>query len=91
MGIRVADWRIKKMKTKWGSFSINARRIWINLEIAKKPMECLEYIIVHEMVHFIEPHHNERFHALLDRHMPQWSMRRALLNRAPLGHESWKY
>jgi predicted metal-dependent hydrolase len=91
MGVRVADWRIKKMKTKWGSFSKDARRIWINLELAKKPVECLEYISVHEMAHFIEPHHNERFRALMDKVMPQWNLRRAELNRAPLGHEKWEY
>ena len=90
-GVRVTDWRIKKMMTKWGSFSKDARRIWVNLELAKKPVECLEYIIVHEMMHFIEPHHNERFHALMDQYIPKWDLRRAELNRAPLGHEKWEY
>ncbi len=91
LDVRVADWRVKKMKTKWGSFSRDARRIWINLDLAKKPIGCLEYIIVHEMVHFLEPHHNEHFHSLMDRYIPQWSLRRAVLNRAPLGHEKWEY
>jgi predicted metal-dependent hydrolase len=61
VGIQVADWRIKKMKTKWGTCSVEARRIWLNLELAKKPVQCLEYIVVHELVHLIERHHNDRF------------------------------
>jgi predicted metal-dependent hydrolase len=91
LGVRVEDWGIKKMKTKWGSCNKDARRIWINLELAKKPVECLEYIIVHEMTHLIEPHHNDRFRTLMDKVIPQWNLRRARLNRAPLGYEKWEY
>ena len=91
MGVKVADWGVKKMKTKWGSCNIEASRIWLNLELAKKPVQCLEYIIVHEMVHLLEPHHNDRFIELMDRFMPQWQLYRDELNRAPLCHETWRY
>lgn len=91
IGVRVADWGIKKMKTKWGSCSIEAQRIWLNLELAKKPINCLEYIIVHEMVHLLERHHSDRFTALMDRLMPQWRLYRDELNHFVLGHESWSY
>jgi hypothetical protein len=79
------------MKTKWGSCNIEARRIWLNLELAKKPVQCLEYIVVHEMVHLLERHHNERFAELMDGFMPSWRLYRDELNRTPLGHEKWSY
>jgi predicted metal-dependent hydrolase len=91
LGVEVTDWRIKRMKTKWGSCSVNARRIWINLELAKKNDRCLEYIVVHEMMHLHEPHHNDRFRALMTKHMPQWQLHRDDLNRSPLGYEDWTY
>lgn len=91
VGVRVADWRVRKMKTKWGSCSIDARRIWLNLELAKKPPECLEYIVVHEMVHLLERHHNTRFVGLMDTFMPQWRLYRDTLNSAPLAYEDWSY
>jgi predicted metal-dependent hydrolase len=90
-GIRVDDWSVKRMKTKWGSCNIEARRIWLNLELAKKPVQCLEYIVVHEMVHLLERHHNERFTELMDKFMPQWRLHRDELNRTPLSHEKWGY
>lgn len=89
LGVEVAQWGIKKMKTKWGSCNIDARRIWLNLELAKKPVQCLEYVVVHELIHFAERHHNERFTALMDQHLPHWRMYREELNRAPLAHEDW--
>ena len=82
---------IKKMKTKWGTCNIEARRIWLNLELAKKPPMCLEYLIVHELVHLIERNHNDRFVALMDRHLPNWRQHRQELNAAPLAHETWGY
>lgn len=91
LGVRAEDWRIKKMKTQWGACTAEDRRIWINLELAKKPVECLEYIVVHELAHLLERHHNDRFHALMERAMPQWRMHRDTLNRAPLAHEDWEY
>ena len=87
----VADVRIKKMKTRWGSCNAEARRIWTNLELAKKPASCLAYILVHEMVHFLEKDHNDRFRELMDQFMPQWRLHRDELNRAPLAHEDWRY
>lgn len=91
VGVKVAEWGIKKMKTRWGTCNISARRIWVNLELAKKPSACLEYILVHEMVHFLERHHNEQFRNHMDRFMPQWRFYREMLNRAPLSHETWTY
>ncbi|MFL5804930.1 MAG: M48 family metallopeptidase [Roseiflexaceae bacterium] len=91
VGVTVAEWGIKKMKTHWGTCNIEARRIWLNLELAKKPASCLEYILVHEMVHLLERHHNERFSAWMDRLMPQWRLHREELNRSPLAHEDWSY
>lgn len=87
----VADCGIKKMKTRWGSCNAADRRIWLNLELAKKSPTCLEYILVHEMVHLLERHHNDRFREYMDRLMPQWRLYREELNRAPLSHESWSY
>jgi predicted metal-dependent hydrolase len=91
VGVKVAEWGVKRMRTKWGTCNIKARRIWLNLELAKKPVQCLESIIVHEMVHLLERHHNDRFTALMDGFMPQWRHHRAEMNRAPLGHETWSY
>lgn len=91
IGVRVAEWRIKRMKTRWGTCNVEARRIWLNLELAKKAAHCLEYILVHEMVHLLERHHNERFCALMDQFLPQWRLYREELNREPLAHEQWDY
>jgi hypothetical protein len=91
IGVNVADWGIRRMKTRWGTCNRGARRIWLNLELAKKPPPCLEYILVHEMVHLLERHHNDRFKEYMDRFMPQWRLHRKELNRAPLSHESWSY
>src|SRR5207248_559243 len=88
---RVADWCIKKMKTRWGTCNAAARRIWLNLELAKKPTACLEFIVVHEMVHLLERHHNERFLRHMDAFMPSWRRHRQELNRAPLAHDTWGY
>lgn len=79
IGVEIAEWRIKKMKTRWGTCNTNARRIWINLELAKKSLNCLEYIIVHELVHLLERSHNYRFKGFMDKFMPEWrSYRREL-------------
>ena len=91
IGVSVNEVRIKKMKTLWGSCNIEAKRIWLNLELAKKPSSCLEYILVHEMVHLLERDHNDRFHELMNSFLPQWRTYRNELNRAPLAHEDWRY
>ena len=90
IGVRVADWRIRRMKTRWGTCNAAARRIWLNSELAKKPLSCLEYVVVHEMVHLVEPSHNERFREILNRVMPGWSLRADELNRAHLSDEVWE-
>ncbi|MFV0447253.1 MAG: M48 family metallopeptidase [Vibrio sp.] len=90
-GVSVNEIGVKKMKTKWGSCNIQAKRIWLNSELAKKPPECLEYILVHEMVHLLERRHNDRFKQLMDRFMPNWRERRSLLNSLPLAYEDWSY
>lgn len=91
IGVDVAEVRIKKMKTRWGSCNATARRLWLNLELAKKPPICVEYILVHEMIHFLERHHNERFREMLHAAMPNWRIARDELNSAPLAHEDWSY
>jgi hypothetical protein len=74
MGVKVAEWGVKRMKTKWGTCNTRARRIWISLELAKKPIRCLEYIVVHEMTHLLERSHNHRFKGLMDGFMPEWRL-----------------
>lgn len=91
MGAAVPEFGVKKMRTKWGSCNQEAKRIWINLELAKKPPECLEYIVVHEMVHLIERNHGTRFVALMDQLLPQWRQFRDELNRLPIANSSWQY
>ena len=91
LGVQITDWGIKKMKTKWGACTIEARRIWLNLELAKKPVQCLEYIVVHELIHLLQGHHNQRFMAFMNQHLPTWRVWRDMLNHAPLAHENWSY
>lgn len=91
LGVKVAECSVKKMKTKWGSCNAKAGRIWLNLELAKKPPRCLEYIMVHEMVHLLERHHNDRFTGLMNKLLPNWRLLRDELNSAPLAHETWSY
>ncbi len=89
MTLPMPEWGIKRMKTKWGSCNITDRRIWLNLELIKKPPQCLEYVIVHELVHFFERYHNAHFAALMDHYMPHWRNHRDELNAAPLRQENW--
>ncbi len=91
VGREVKSWGVRKMKTKWGSCNIAARRIWINLELAKKSPECLEYILVHELIHLHERRHNENFRRLMDKFLPQWRQYRDILKSEPLAHEEWRY
>lgn len=91
IGVKTNFWGIKRMKTKWGSCNHDARRILLNSELAKKPIECLEYIVVHELIHLIEPSHNEHFVKLIDRYLPNWERSRDTLNATPLSHEEWGY
>ena len=91
LGVEVARFFVQHMKRRWGACTPATRTIRLNTELAKKPRECLEYILVHEMLHLLEPTHNDRFQRLMDTHLPQWRERRAELNRAPLAHERWVY
>ena len=89
LGVALVAWGVKKMKTRWGTCNAEARRIWLNLELAKKPVQCLEYIVVHELAHLISRHHDERFVATLDKHLPQWRAHRARLGAEPLAYSTW--
>jgi predicted metal-dependent hydrolase len=91
MGVKVERFFVRRMKTKWGSCNPASNSIRLNTDLAKKPRQCLEYIIVHEMAHLLEPTHNARFVTLMDRLMPQWHFHRDELNRLPVRHESWGY
>jgi predicted metal-dependent hydrolase len=91
MGVKVERFFVQKMKTKWGSCNSDTRSIRLNTDLAKKPPECLEYIVVHEMVHLLEPTHNKRFMTLMDQFMPKWQFCRAELNRLPVRHNDWAY
>jgi predicted metal-dependent hydrolase len=91
MGVGVRRFFVRRMKTKWGSCNPRLGSIRLNTDLARKPRECLEYIVVHEMVHLIEPTHNARFVALMDQFMPRWESHRQVLNRLPVRHETWKY
>jgi predicted metal-dependent hydrolase len=91
MGVKADFWGVKRMKTKWGSCNHETKRIWLNLELAKKPIDCLEYIVVHELVHLIEPSHNDNFVQLMTKFLPNWESLRDMLNSTPLAHEEWQY
>ena len=91
LGVQASQWGIKKMKTKWGSCNPATKRLWFNLELAKKPVMCLEYIVVHELVHLLERKHSDRFTALMDGFLPNWRVCRETLNSGMLGHEVWAY
>lgn len=91
VGVHPSAWGIRRMKTRWGTCNTETGRIWINLELHKKKVSCLEYILVHELIHLIERRHSEVFLKLMDQAMPNWRIHRAELNRAPLAHEEWEY
>jgi predicted metal-dependent hydrolase len=91
MGVRVEKFFVQRMKTKWGSCTPSKCAIRLNSELAKKPLQCLEYIIVHEMTHLLEPTHNRRFITLMDQFLPRWQSCRETLNRLPVRHEHWAY
>jgi len=91
LDVQVSEFQVKQMKTKWGSCNIEKRRILLNLELAKKPEICLEYIIVHELIHFKERHHNERFLYHMDKYLPNWRQIKTELNKLPVSHADWNY
>jgi predicted metal-dependent hydrolase len=89
-GLSVKEVKIKKMKTKWGTCNPKCQRVWLNLELAKKPFRCLEYVLVHEMTHLREKHHNEQFELLLKSYMPQWDQCKQELSNGILGYSEWE-
>ena len=89
LGVDVAGYYLQRMKTKWGSCNHRARTIRLNTELVKKPMDLLEYVVVHEMLHLIEPTHSERFLGLMNMHYPGWREARTELNELPLAATSW--
>lgn len=91
MQVQVNEWQVKQMKTKWGTCNIEKKRIWLNLELAKKPIHCLEYIIVHEMVHLLERHHNDRFSHYINTYLPNWKQLKMELNTLPVSHADWGF
>ena len=91
LGVRVERFFVQRMKTRCGSCNHKARTIRLNTELAKKPAECLEYIVLHELVHLVEPTHNARFVAQMDQLMPNWQLHRQVLNRLPVRREKWSY
>jgi hypothetical protein len=91
IGVQVERFYVQQMKTKWGSCNPRAKSIRLNTELAKKPKESLEYIVVHEMAHLLEPSHNAHFIVIMDRLMPNWRIRRDHLNQLPVRHEEWAY
>ena len=91
LGVKAERVFVQRMKTRWGSCTPPRRSIRLNSELAKKPRECLEYVIVHELVHLLEPTHNQKFVSLMDKFMPQWRQHRDELNRIPLAHQEWEY
>ncbi len=91
LGVKLQRFFVRRMKTKWGSYTPSTRSIRLNTNLAKKPRDCLEYVIVHEIAHLLEPTHNARFVAIMDRAMPQWRQHRQQLNQLPIRHEHWTY
>lgn len=89
LGVKVKRCFVQHMKTKWGSCNPKAGNIRLNTELAKKPRECLEYIVIHEMMHLLEATHNQRFLTLMDQYMPSWRIQRDILNRLPVRYENW--
>ena len=91
IGVKLERLFVQRMKTKWGSCNHRAHTIRLNTDLAKKPPECLEYVLVHELVHLLEPTHNARFIAYMDQFMPKWQFYRATLNQLPVRNERWDY
>jgi predicted metal-dependent hydrolase len=91
LNVKVGEWQVKLMKTKWGSCNIEKKRIWINLELAKKPINCLEYLVVHEIVHLIERNHNDKFLYYMDKYLHDWKQIKTELNKLPISHADWNY
>lgn len=90
IGVKAEYWGIRRMKTKWGTCNHSRKNIWLNLELAKKPENCIEYVIVHELLHLIEEKHSKKYFELLEKYFPKWKSTREELNRFMLAHEEWE-
>ncbi len=90
IGVKVNDWGIRRMKTRWGTCNHKQKTIWFNLELSKKPLSCTEYVIVHELLHLIEEKHSEKFVKLLAQYLPKWKSEKEELNSAILSYEEWR-
>ena len=90
LNVKVSGYFLQRMKTKWGSCNHEKQHVRLNTELVKKPKDLLEYVVVHEMIHLIEPTHNNRFISILDEHFPSWRNARAEINELPLTAEVWK-
>ncbi|MNY68548.1 hypothetical protein D3C86_2063340 [compost metagenome] len=84
MNLAVPEFGIREMKTKWGSCTTQHKKLWFNIELMKKPLACIEYIVVHEMVHLQERNHNKNFIILMDRYLPNWRIQKRILNELPI-------
>ena len=89
--VSVTAWGVRRMKTKWGSCNTVEKRIWLNSELVKKSPECLEFVVVHELVHLLERHHNAKFYAHMDNYLPMWREVKKQLNQEHLAHEHWQH
>ncbi|MFA6602111.1 MAG: SprT family zinc-dependent metalloprotease [Candidatus Paceibacterota bacterium] len=89
IGVKAKSWGIKQMKTRWGTCNHNNKRILLNLELVKKPIVCIEYVVVHELIHLIEKKHNEKFTGLLAKNFPKWRSVKEELNSLILSYEEW--
>lgn len=90
INVKVSFWGIRRMRTKWGTCNEKTKRVWFNLELIKKPENCIQYVVVHELVHLIERTHNDKFVALMDKFLPKWREEKEELNRLILAYEKWK-
>lgn len=91
MDVSINELAIRKMKTKWGTCNRDKKRIWLNLELAKKPVHCIEYIIVHELAHLLERTHNANFISYMDHYLPEWKHLKSELNKLSVSHVEWGY
>lgn len=91
LGVQAEFWGVKQMKTKWGACNVKSKRLWFNLELAKKPIYCIEYLVVHELVHLLERLHNDKFMAYMDLYLPKWLLYKEELNKFPISHADWDY
>jgi len=89
IGVKTNTWGIRRMKTRWGTCNHKKNNIWLNLELAKKPENCIEYVVVHELLHLIEEKHSNKFFALMEKYLPKWQSEKEELNRFILSHENW--